>query len=223
MENTSREQTPTQQLQHTLKTWYEDTPTTRRVCYFLILWSFLTWFLPLDVTESTAEYWFIATANPSPGWVLGAFSHVGLEHLLTNIGLLIIFGAIPERRLSTRQFLTFLIAAGLLTTLVQVLEYILNGVTGGMVGASGASYAVVSFTLTTLYLTNTSDSKLNHTSRISFRPGVSAAALIIILGQLINDFTPFLSIAPKASGVGHLTGMILGALTAVLHDHSSDG
>lgn len=131
-------------------------------------------------------------------------------------GLLIMFGATIERQLSTRQYLAFLLTTGILTTLAQVVEYNLNNVTGSMVGASGASFAVTAFTLVTLYRTSPSDYTLKHTSTINFRPGTFLAALTLIVGQLINDWTPYLSIAPKASGIGHLTGMLLGALTAIL-------
>ncbi|MDL0131243.1 rhomboid family intramembrane serine protease [Halobacterium salinarum] len=216
MENRSAASPQLQQLRHTIRTWWYDTTTTRSVCYFLIAWHLIIWLLPLDVTESTVEYWLLATANPSPGWMLAAFSHAGLAHLLTNTGLLIMFGATIERQLSTRQYLVFLLATGILTTLAQVLEYNLHNVMGAMVGASGASFAVTAFTLVTLYRTSPSDYTLEHTSTINYRPGKSLAALVLIVGQLINDWTPYLSIAPKASGIGHLTGILLGALTAIL-------
>lgn len=204
-----------QQLRRTIKIWWRDTTTTRGVCYFLIAWYLITWYLPLNVTESKVEYWLLATADPSPGWILAAFSHAGLAHLLTNTGLLIMFGATIERQLSSRQYLVFLLATGVFTTLAQVLEYNLNNVTGAIVGASGASFAVTAFTLVTLYRTNPSAYTLEQTSTINYRPGKFLAALVLIVGQLINDWTPYLSIVPKASGVGHLTGILLGALTAI--------
>jgi len=215
MENWSTAPSHTQHLQHTLKTWWHDTTTTRNVCYFLIAWYLITWYLPLNVTQSTVEYWLLATAYPSPGWILAAFSQAGPAHLLTNTCLLIIFGATIERQLSTRQYPAFLLTAGVLTTLAQVLEYNLNDVTGAMVGASGASFAVVAFTLITLYRTSPCDYTVKHAHAINFRPGTFLAALLIITGQLINDFTPYLSMTPKASGIGHLTGMIFGALAAI--------
>lgn len=208
-------------VQDQIDLWLADTVVTRTIFAFLFIWYIVSWSVPLGIDGSTATYWFIARANPSPGWIFAMFSHVSLNHFLANTGQLLLFGAIVERRLTSKQYLTFLFTAGLLTTLVQVLEYNINGITGGMVGASGATFAVVTFALVTL-LKSSNGNPLATTSPTDLRPGLILAALIILIGQFLNDFTTYLSFSQQASGVGHLTGMILGATVAILYTVAND-
>jgi len=209
------------QVRDQIDIWLTDTIVTRTVFAILFIWYIISWYAPLGIDESTATYWFLARANPSPGWILAMFSHVSFDHFLANTGQLFLFGAIVERRLTTKQYLTFLFTTGLLTTLVQVLEYNINGITGGMVGASGATFAVVTFALVTLLKTSNGN-LFATTSSTDLRLGLILAALIILTGQLLNDFTTYLSFSQQASGVGHLTGMILGATVAILYTVTND-
>jgi membrane associated rhomboid family serine protease len=205
MKKTSTEQT-LRQVRGQINIWIADTKVTRLVSAWLLVWYLITHYVPLGIDESTTTYLFFATANPSPGWILAMFSHAGIVHLLGNIGLLLLFGIIVERRIETRQYLTFLFTTGLITTLFQVLEYNINGITGGMVGASGATFSVVTFALVALLRSPTD----THRDLI-------IAAIIILIGQLLNDFTSYLSVSQKASGVVHLSGMIIGATFALYH------
>ena len=204
---------PLRHVRGRIDTWRADTVVTRTVFAFLLAWYVLSWYVPLGIDGSTATYWFIARATPSPGWILAMFSHVGLTHLLANTGQLLLFGGIVERRLTTQQYLTVLLTAGLSTTFVQVVEYNINGITGGMVGASGATFSVVTFGLVAL-LKSSNGNPLTTASATDL--GLVFAALTILIGQLLNDFTPYLSFSQQASGVAHLSGMILGATVALL-------
>jgi len=215
MRKSSTEQT-LRKVRGQVDAWLADTIITRTVFAFLLIWYVIIWYVPLGIDESTASYWFIARANPSPGWILAMLSHVSISHFLANSGQLLLFGSIVERRLNTQQYLTFLFTAGLITTLVQVLEYNINGITGGMVGASGATFSVVTFALVAL-LKSSNGSPLTATSPTDLRPGLILAALTILIGQLLNDFIPYLSFSQQASGVAHLSGMILGATIALLY------
>ena len=85
-----------------------------------------------------------------------------------------------------------------------------------MVGASGATFSVVTFALVAL-LKSSNGNPLTTTSSTDLRPGFVLAALTILIGQLLNDFTPYLSFSQQASGVAHLSGMILGATVALLY------
>lgn len=193
-----------------IQRWLRDSAVTQAVILLLALWFFTTWYVPLGIEESTIKYWLIATANPSPGWLLASLSHASLVHFLGNLGQLLMFGAIVERRLTTRQYLGLLAISGTAATLVQVVKYNLTGIEGGMIGASGATFAVVSFAVVSL-LTHSDDNPLLVDSLADIRPGLFLAGIVMLGGQLINDFTPYLSLSAKASGVAHLTGIILGA------------
>jgi membrane associated rhomboid family serine protease len=215
MRKTSTKQS-LRQVQDQINTWFADTKITRTVFAFLFIWYVIIWYVPLGFDESTTTYWFIATANPSPGWILAMLSHVSITHFLANAGQLLLFGSIVERRLNTQQYLTFLFTVGLITTLFQVIEYNIKGITGGMVGASGATFSIVTFALIAL-LEPLNGSPPTVTSPTDHRPGLILAALIILIGQLLNDFTPYLSFSQRASGIAHLSGMILGATVALLY------
>lgn len=193
-----------------IENWVRDTVITQAVSLFLILWFVVTWFVPLGLDEATLKYWLIATANPSPGWFLASFSHASIKHFLGNLAQLLVFGVIVERQLNTRQYLAFLAITGTTATLVQVVEYNLTGIEGGMIGASGATFAVASFALVTL-LTQSEHHPLHSDSPTDLRPGLIFGGIVIVGGQLLNDFTPYLSYSAKASGIAHLTGILLGA------------
>lgn len=198
------------QGQDRIQRWLRDSVVTQAVILFLALWFFTTWYVPLGIGEPTIKYWLIATANPSPGWFLASLSHANPAHFLGNLGQLLLFGAIVERRLNTRQYLGLLVISGTAATLVQVAEYNVTGIEGGMIGASGATFAVVSFAVVSLFV-HSGDNPLLADSPADIRPGLVLAGIVILGGQLINDFTPYLSLSVKASGVAHLTGIILGA------------
>jgi membrane associated rhomboid family serine protease len=81
------------------------------------------------------------------GWVWQPFTymflHDGLLHLFFNMLMLFFFGPDVERILSTRQFFRFYILCGALGVLAGLIPWWLSGTGAPVIGASGATLAVL--------------------------------------------------------------------------------
>ena len=195
------------------KSVISDLSTTVNIALFLTAF-FLLRYIPLPTSSETLAWLFVAQAEPSPAWVLAILLHENVYHLLANLGQLLYFGIVPERRLSTIEYLFFLFVTGILTVLVQVAQYNLNGVSGGIAGASGATMAVMGFTVANIglyYLGHTDDAGVSN-----FRVTLFGVGAFWAITQTISDFYPGWTLAPGASGVAHLAGFLVGAGYAVL-------
>lgn len=96
----------------------------------------------------------------------------------------------------------------MITINAQVVDYITSGELGGVAGASGATMAVMGFTvahIASYYAGYTDDPKIKDLRLTLFGVGVGWAGV-----QLISDFYPGWSLTPSASGIAHLLGFLLG-------------
>jgi membrane associated rhomboid family serine protease len=202
-------------IRQTIEDTHEDLTISLNVV-FLLTMVFALRFIPLPVSTETITWLFVAQADPSPAWVLAPLLHQGIFHLTANIGQLLYFGIIPERKLRTREYIGFLAITGILSIMVEVVRYNISGVEGGMAGASGATMAVMGFAVASIglhclgYIENPGIS-----DRENLRISLFLFGLFWIIVQLFSDFYPGWTLSPSASGVAHLLGIILGAGYAV--------
>lgn len=203
----------TVQIHRTVKSVFEDLSVTITVVNILSVFFLLRYF-PLPVSPDTIRWLFVAQADPSPAWIFAVLLHENIFHLVANLGQFLYFGIVPERRLSTTEYLGFLGVTGVLTILFQVVQYLFRGVKGGIAGASGASMAVMGFTVAYigLYYFGQVDDPGIYTSRFA----IFAFGLVWAVVQIISDFYPGWTLAADASGITHLSGLLLGAGYAYL-------
>jgi membrane associated rhomboid family serine protease len=183
---------------------------------------FFSRFLPLPVDAETLTWLFVAKAEPSPAWVFAPLLHANVFHLVANVGQLLIFGILTENRLSTREYLIFLVITAVLPLLAQVAQYNLQDIRGGVAGASGATTAVMGFAVGYLSLYYAGQVQDPVISAGDLRNDVFFAGCIMITGQLIIDFSSIPTIplptsdGVSSSGTAHLSGLLLGVGYALL-------
>lgn len=199
-----------QQVAVDLRSWFSGVPVTVGAVAGLVCWHALAPWLAAGLGAERFGTWFVARASPSPGWLLATLSHASPSHLAANLLLLVIWGTVTEHVLGAKRYAAFLVTTGVAGILAQVAQYVAQGVTGGIVGASGAAQATTAFAAVALALGR------GPFDTPEARRGVFAGAISIVVLQLLNDFSGVLTLVPETSGVAHLTGIVLGALYAVV-------
>lgn len=193
------------QIAADLRVWLGDAPVTLGAVTLLICWhAFVPW-LAAAFGADRFGGWFVARASPSPGWLLAVLSHADLNHLAANLLFLVIWGTIAEHVLGARRHAAFLAATGVAGILTQVAQYVHTGVSGGIVGASGAAQATTAFAAVALARGR------GPFGTPALRRGLVSGAVAIVALQLLNDFFGASTVVPESSGVAHLTGIVLGA------------
>lgn len=161
-------------------------------------------------------------AEPTPGWVLGPFSHAfppALGHLGANLLMLAIFGGLAERHLGRAEYLALFSLTGLATLLVHVWT-----TTGAapVNGASGAVYALVIYG--GWHVAAEHDRRLTawvggdgglrtvlSFTRFALVVVVPVAAVVQTTAQLLGVVS-----VGRTAVTGHAAGMVLGALYVYL-------
>lgn len=192
-----------------VRAWFSGAPVTLGAVAALVGWHVLA--PPLAASFGAERFggWFVARASPSPGWLLAVLSHADTGHLFANVLLLVIWGTITEHALGPGRYTGFLAFTGVAGILAQVAGYVLEGVNGGIVGASGAAQATTAFAAVALALGR------GPFRTPAVRRGALAGAVTILSLQFVNDFVDVFTVVPETSGVAHLTGIVLGAVYAV--------
>jgi membrane associated rhomboid family serine protease len=165
----------------------------------------------------TMAFWFAASADPSPGWLLAPLGHQSVGHLLGNLLVLVLFGSFAEEVLTeVETYFTFLVAA-LAGTAAQVSSYVVAGVESGAVGASAAILGLVAFHAVRSLRATLARADQPFASRYW---GLAGAGVVLLL--LANDlftFSPWAGTAEYA----HLAGVVVGAGGALSHPMASPG
>ncbi|MFB6143545.1 MAG: rhomboid family intramembrane serine protease [Halorientalis sp.] len=195
--------------------WARSVPLTLAFCS-LLAFVYGVELLVLRVAGVRAlSYWFVATAEPSPGWVLAALAHTPgrPSHLLSSAALLLAFGGMTERRLPGRAYLTFLSVAGLGGTAGQVLWYAAAPSPVPVRGTLGAS--AVGLAATTFAAAASARTRLATGEWTGETTWVWA-----LLGAFVAGRRLVLDLVVGVAGVGrfgHLWGILFGVAYALWH------
>jgi membrane associated rhomboid family serine protease len=128
--------------------WLRSVPATISLCGLFVLVFAAEWYVWDRFGYRTFVTLFIATPDPSPGWLLAPLAHLPTDprHLASSVVQLLLFGGVVERRLGRRRFLALAVVSGLATTGAQVAWYVSLGVSGRVAGTLGASGVVLAMT-----------------------------------------------------------------------------
>lgn len=163
---------------------------------------------------SVMAFWFAASADPSPGWILAPLGHQSIGHLLGNLLVLVLFGSFAEEVLGEAEtYFTFAVA-GLAGNAAQVSSYVVAGVESGAVGASAAVLGLVAFHAVRS-LRGLRSGRQPFTSRYW---GVAGA--LVIVAMLASDLLTF-SLWTGTAEYAHLAGVMVGTGGALAHPLAS--
>jgi membrane associated rhomboid family serine protease len=152
------------------------------------------------------DFWFSASASPSPGWLLAPLAHSSLAHLGGNLLFLLVYGSLAEADLSVPTWYWLFAVSALAGTAAQVWSYLLTGVEGGAVGASAGVVALVSFVGVRTALAGP-DERSTAAYLLGVAGGVGMLALIA------NDF--LLTSGSGSAEFAHLLGVAVGTLAGL--------
>jgi membrane associated rhomboid family serine protease len=138
-----------------------------------------------------------------PPWTLvtSVYAHAGPAHLLSNAVVVALAGSLVSLSTTRLRFHAFFLTTGVLSGLAQVWLTSLVGPSTGVLGASGAAFALVGYVITANPVSATVF------DRLRLPPRVVVVVVAIVAGGLTLLFS-----APGSALIAHLTGAILGLL-----------
>ncbi|MFC6905214.1 rhomboid family intramembrane serine protease [Halalkalicoccus tibetensis] len=131
--------------------------------------------------------------------VTSVYAHGGLGHLLSNALALLIFGLLVERRTSRARFHAFFVTTGMLAGVAQITLGGLAGPAQGVLGASGAIFALMGYVLAGNVVSATLLDRVRLSRRMQF-------VLAVVLAAVVTLATG----APGVALIAHFTGLVLG-------------
>jgi membrane associated rhomboid family serine protease len=138
------------------------------------------------------------SVNP---WTLvtSVYAHAGLGHLLVNAAALLVVGLIVERATTRARFHAFFVTTGALAGSVEVVVSGLVGEPTGVLGASGAIFALAGYVLAANPLSNAAFGFVEPSRRVQ----LVAFVLLAVAVTLATG-------APGVALVAHFTGLLVG-------------
>lgn len=131
--------------------------------------------------------------------VTSVYAHGGIGHLLANAAALLVFGLLVERRTTRLRFHAFFITTGIIAGVAQITLGSLVGPPQGVLGASGAIFALMGYVLAG----NVVSATLLNRFRLSGRVQI---ALFVVFAAIVTIATG----APGVALIAHFTGLVLG-------------
>lgn len=131
--------------------------------------------------------------------VTSIYAHGGLGHLLANAVALLVFGLIVERATTRFRFHAFFVATGALAGAVQVVASGLLGPPTGVLGASGAIFALAGYVLAANPLSNVAFGALQPSRRVQVIAFVGLAVVVTVATG-----------GPGVALIAHFTGLLVG-------------
>lgn len=175
----------------------------------LVLVYVLEWYVAAAVGGGAYERLFVATVEPTPGWVLAPFAHDVADplHVLSSAVVILLFGPLVERTLPGRRYVGFCLAAAYLSLGVQVATYAV-GESRGTLGASGVAMAMVAFVAV-----DVGRRSLDSASPVErWEAGFAVVGCVLLVRRLERDFGLLAPAVGESAIVGHLAGVGFGAL-----------
>ncbi len=173
-------------------------PTIETLAVFGVVFAFQT---AVSFVGLMAFFFVLSPPVEIRPWTLvtSVYAHGGIGHLLANAAALLIFGLLVERRTTRLRFHAFFIITGVLAGVAQITLGSLVGPPQGVLGASGAIFALMGYVLAGNVVSTT----LLNRFRLSGRVQV---ALFVVFAAIVTIATG----APGVALIAHFTGLVLG-------------
>jgi len=138
--------------------------------------------------------------------VTSVYAHAGVSHLVANALTLLVPGLVLERSTSPVRFHVFFVGSGMLAGVAEITLGGLLGTPAGVLGASGAVFAVIGYLISSNRLTDAV------VRGVSLSPSVQFV-LFALLAVLVTVATG----APGVALVAHFTGLLVGLVSGRAH------
>jgi membrane associated rhomboid family serine protease len=138
--------------------------------------------------------------------VTSVYAHAGVGHLLANALALLLPGLILERTTTPLRFHAYFVGSGVVAGVAEVTFGGLLGTPSGVLGASGAVFAVIGYLLASNRLTDAAVSGV----------ALSARVQLVVFGALAVLVTVATG-SPGVALVAHFTGLFVGLLAGRAH------
>lgn len=148
-------------------------------------------------------FFVLQATLPARPWTLvtSVYAHAGLGHLLANAVALVLVGPLVARRTTRLRFHAFFVTTGALAGLAEVYVGGLVGPARGVIGASGAVFALLGY----LLAGNVVSTTLLDRIALSARAQLALFAVVAVAVTLATG-------APGVALIGHGTGLLLGLI-----------
>ena len=138
--------------------------------------------------------------------VTSVYAHAGVGHLLANALALVLPGLVLERSTSPLRYHAFFVSAGVVAGVAEIALGGLVGTPSGVLGASGAVFAVIGYLLTSNRLTDAAVRGVSLSSRAQLLVFAGLAVLVTIATG-----------SPGVALIAHFTGLLVGLLAGRAH------
>lgn len=164
---------------------------------------FAVQFIATTLSLPTSPYFILNTPVLENPWTIlsSVYAHAGIGHLLSNSIALLVFGYIVENMTNEKRFHLFFVTSGIIAGISQVLISGLISESVGVLGASGAVFALIGYSIIGNNFSNTFIDRL----------GIDVwktVALYILLAISIT----YMTASPNVALFAHAVGFILGAV-----------
>lgn len=186
-------------------------PTLTTLALFLVVYLLETTVGLLGIVglgSAWATLFVLAPPLTVHPWTLvtSVYAHAGIGHLLANSLALLVPGLILERSTTPVRYHAYFVGTGTLAGVAQVTIGGVVGTASGVLGASGAVFAIIGYLLTSNRLTDTVVSGVSLSARTQL-------VLFALLAVLMTVTTA----SPGVALIAHFTGLLAGLLAGRAH------
>jgi membrane associated rhomboid family serine protease len=135
--------------------------------------------------------------------VTSVYAHAGVGHLVTNSVALLLPGLLVERQTTALRYHGFFLASGATAGVAQITVTGLLGDPSGVLGASGAVFAVIGYVLAANRLSAAVADVVTVSRRVTL-------ALFAVIAVAVTVATGAPGVALIAHGIGLLLGLLAG-------------
>lgn len=170
------------------------------------------WYVATRFGGAAYEWLFVASVEPTPGWLLAPFAHqLGHHtHLVSSVIVLLVFGQYVQQRFPGWRYAGFCLLAGYLSVGAQVSTYLFGEVRGTL-GASGIALAMVAFVAV--------DVGRRHVASNGgvdrWDAGFATVGWVLLVQRFERDVGVVTPAVDGGAFVGHLAGVAVGTLCAL--------
>ncbi|MFC7203535.1 rhomboid family intramembrane serine protease [Haloferax namakaokahaiae] len=173
-------------------------PVVQTLVVMLVV-STATW---ITAVAGLARFLFVLSAPlAARPWTLvtSVYAHAGPGHLLSNAIGLVLFGGLVAMSTTRLRFHLFFVVSGMLAGTVQILAASMHGLSAGVLGASGAVFALIGYVLTSNLVSKYVLDRLNMPLWLAVFVTLAVAALLT-----------FTNTNPGVALMAHFTGAVVG-------------